>query len=78
MANVQFKGESFSVYSIKSVLTYAPKKGDPLHLIFLLAASLSALYSTLDPTSVSQHFAFYELYPKTPEGRRPFCMPGSY
>jgi tetratricopeptide (TPR) repeat protein len=40
-----------------------------LHLAFLLAASLSALYSTLDPTSVSQHFAFYELYPKTPEGR---------
>ena len=41
-----------------------------MHLIFLLAASLSALYSTLDPTSVSQHFAFYELYPKTPEGRQ--------
>ena len=40
-----------------------------LHLVFLLAASLSSLYSTLDPTSVSQHFAFYELYPKTPEGR---------
>ena len=34
-----------------------------------LAISLSALYSTLDPTSVSQHFAFYELYPKTQEGR---------
>lgn len=38
--------------------------------MFILAASLSALYSTLDPTSVSQHFAFYELYPKTPEGRQ--------
>lgn len=38
--------------------------------MFLLAASLSSLYSTLDPTSVSQHFAFYELYPKTPEGRQ--------
>lgn len=33
------------------------------------SSSLSALYSTLDPTSVAQHFAFYELYPKTPEGR---------
>jgi regulator of sirC expression with transglutaminase-like and TPR domain len=32
-------------------------------------SALSALYSTLDPTSVAQHFAFYELYPKTPEGR---------
>lgn len=41
-----------------------------MHLVFLLAASLSALYSTLDPTSVSQHFAFYELYPKSPEGRQ--------
>src|SRR5580658_6814263 len=36
----------------------------------LSSPSLSALYSTLDPTSVSQHFAFYELYPKTPEGRQ--------
>lgn len=35
-----------------------------------MAVSLTALYSTLDPTSVSQHFAFYELYPKTPEGRQ--------
>jgi tetratricopeptide (TPR) repeat protein len=40
-----------------------------LHSLFIVAASLSALYSTLDPTSVSQHFAFYELYPKTTEGR---------
>ncbi|MES2274276.1 MAG: transglutaminase family protein [Chlamydiota bacterium] len=48
-------------------------------LIFLLPisllcspvpSSLSTLYSTLDPTSVSQHFAFYELYPKTLEGRQ--------
>lgn len=37
--------------------------------VYLLAASLSALYATLDPTSVSQHFAFYELYPKTLEGK---------
>jgi regulator of sirC expression with transglutaminase-like and TPR domain len=50
-----------------------------LLLSFLLLASylsaasppsLPSLYATLDPTSVSQHFAFYELYPKTPEGRR--------
>lgn len=40
-----------------------------MHLMFLLATQLSALYSTLDPTSVSQHFAFYELYPETFEGR---------
>lgn len=42
----------------------------PLSLICILATSLSTLYSTLDPTSVSQHFAFYELYPKTAEGKQ--------
>jgi len=41
-----------------------------------LSASLFALpspaviYSTLDPTSVPQHFAFYELYAHTPEGKQ--------
>ena len=34
------------------------------------APSLSSLYASLDPTSVAQHFAFYELYPKTPEGHQ--------
>ncbi len=29
---------------------------------------ISAAYSTLDPTSISQNFAFYELYPETKEG----------
>jgi tetratricopeptide (TPR) repeat protein len=55
---------------IKDLLSYADEKGAPLHLLCVLAISLSALYSTLDPTSVSQHFAFYELYPKTPEGKQ--------
>ncbi|MDE3048232.1 MAG: hypothetical protein KGI83_07815 [Verrucomicrobiota bacterium] len=41
-----------------------------MHWVCVVAASLSALYSSLDPTSVSQHFAFYELYPKTPEGKQ--------
>lgn len=44
-----------------------------IYLLFLpftlFAASLSSLYSTLDPSSISQHFAFYELYPDTKEGR---------
>src|SRR3990167_2591822 len=35
-----------------------------------MVASLTALYSTLDPTSVAQHFAFYELYTKTVEGKQ--------
>src|SRR6185437_8148287 len=29
-----------------------------------------ALFSSLDPLSVSEHFAFYELYPETPEGKQ--------
>lgn len=35
----------------------------------LSAESLQSLYATLDPKSVAQHFAFYELYPATKEGR---------
>lgn len=39
--------------------------------LFLLASIfLSSLYSSLDPLSVSQHLAFYELYPETPEGKQ--------
>jgi tetratricopeptide (TPR) repeat protein len=41
-----------------------------MRILSILAISLSTLYSSLDPTSVSQHFAFYELYPKTYEGRQ--------
>ncbi len=33
------------------------------------ASSLRSLYATLDPASVSQHFAFFELYPHTVEGQ---------
>ena len=35
----------------------------------LALPSPSLIYSTLDPTSVPQHFAFYELYSHTPEGK---------
>jgi regulator of sirC expression with transglutaminase-like and TPR domain len=38
------------------------------HLLALPTPSL--IYSTLDPTSVTQHFAFYELYSHTPEGKQ--------
>lgn len=36
--------------------------------VYIIATSLSALYGSLDPSSVAQHFAFYELYPNTKEG----------
>jgi tetratricopeptide (TPR) repeat protein len=32
-------------------------------------SSLTSLYHSLDPLSISQHFAFYELYPETKEGK---------
>ena len=32
-------------------------------------SSLKTLYNTLDPLSVSEHLAFYELYPQTEEGK---------
>ena len=35
----------------------------------LQASPLTALYATLDPTSIAQHFAFYELYPNSKEGK---------
>jgi tetratricopeptide (TPR) repeat protein len=38
--------------------------------IFLLLSSSSALFHSLDPYSVAEHFAFYELYPDTPEGKK--------
>ena len=34
-----------------------------------LFSSPASLYTTLDPLSVAQHFAFYELYPHTKEGK---------
>lgn len=33
-------------------------------------SSLKTLFNTLDPLSVSQHLAFYELYPETSEGKQ--------
>ncbi|MBN1914701.1 MAG: hypothetical protein JW769_02295 [Parachlamydiales bacterium] len=35
-----------------------------------LNASASSLYNRLDPTSVRQHLALYELFPNTPEGQK--------
>ena len=33
-------------------------------------ASIKSLYSSLDPYSLTQHMAFYELYPETTEGKK--------
>ena len=33
-------------------------------------AKLKALYNSLDPSSISQHLAFYELYPESPDGQK--------
>lgn len=37
--------------------------------MFFLAAALTTLLSSLDPHSISEHLAFYHLYPETPEGK---------
>lgn len=58
------------------IRTHDPMLKFLLSLLFLPLAcfgapsSLGSLYATLDPTSVAQHFAFYELYPKTIEGKK--------
>ena len=46
-----------------------------LCLCFCLMSSsvfgdLKSLYNSLDPQSIAQHFAFYELYPESPEGKQ--------
>lgn len=38
--------------------------------LFANQATIRTLYSSLDPLSLSQHMAFYELYPETPEGKK--------
>lgn len=46
---------------IEDKAPYDPQKSAEL--------SLKSLYHTLDPLSISQHLAFYELYPETQEGK---------
>ncbi len=38
--------------------------------LFAATSSISSLYSSLDPYSLTQAMAFYELYPNTPEGQK--------
>jgi tetratricopeptide (TPR) repeat protein len=40
-----------------------------LSSLLLTSTPLPSLYASLDPQSVAQHFAFYELYPHSKEGR---------
>lgn len=46
-----------------------------MHWILLAAflfspAQIKTLYNSLDPTSIHEHLAFWELYPESPEGER--------
>lgn len=41
-----------------------------IHFSLFALPSPALIYSTLDPTSVTQHFAFYELYSHTSEGKQ--------
>ncbi|MDN3505818.1 MAG: transglutaminase family protein [Simkaniaceae bacterium] len=38
--------------------------------LFASNASVKSLYNSLDPQSLTQHMAFYELYPETEEGKK--------
>ncbi len=40
-----------------------------LHAINATPYKIRAIYNSLDPRSISQHLAFYELYPQSTEGR---------
>jgi tetratricopeptide (TPR) repeat protein len=53
-----------SVFSVISVVIYTTLDAQAE------AKSLKALYNSLDPTSIPQHLAFYELYSTTPEGQK--------
>lgn len=39
-------------------------------ILLAIASHLTSLYHTLDPLSVSEHLAFYELYPESKEGKQ--------
>lgn len=41
----------------------------PLHSLETSNAKIHTLYNSLDPSSIAQHLAFYELYPQFPEGQ---------
>lgn len=49
-------------YSVPFAIFFAALLSNPIHL--------KTLYNSLDPHSVAQHLAFYELYPSTPEGKQ--------
>lgn len=40
-----------------------------LTLLAALPSKIQTLYNSLDPSSIGEHLAFYELYPNTPEGK---------
>ncbi len=64
--------------SAKWYLSIPMNIGIPLILLFIAAPlhavdpprRINALYSSLDPTSVSQHLALYHLYPSSKEGQQ--------
>lgn len=65
---------------MRAVILTSMKLALPL-LLFLTPLSgverSSALYYSLEPTSLTQAAAFYELYPHTPEGKRALARLGS-
>lgn len=59
----------FIVFAIFLGFISLPAYANTTAPIAVSAAKLRVLYGSLDPLSVAQHLAFYELYPETSEGR---------
>lgn len=55
--------------TFSSIPSFAKKK-EPVQEIFSSKNNLKSLYSSLDPHSLAQHLAFYELYKDTEEGQK--------
>ena len=58
-----------SIFFILFVCMF-PMSGIARHLEVYSEERLKTLYNSLDPQSVAQHLAFYDLYPESPEGHQ--------
>jgi len=62
------------IYFLQLLLIFACAPSlSPLNAQEVSTAKLKALYNSLDPLSVSQHLAFYNLYSDSPEGQQALC-----
>lgn len=63
---------TIQLQSVLILLVIAFTRETALHAERPSPPKLRALYNSLDPSSLSQHLAFYELYPQSSEGQQAF------